>query len=133
MTALPVEEHGPGFQARYEPHEDTIIVQMIRENRVPSHIAARLGRSLKSVQRRIDVLRRDGAITAYNPIRRALQEEVNVTMTPPLTLRDDDELVRLTRRLGGFPRAVITTIGTIWVAGDGRPWSYGRAITGVLS
>lgn len=126
MSAQPLPDYAPGFQSRYEPHEDTAIIQMVRENRLPNHIAKRLGRSLKSVQRRIDALRRDGAITSYNPIRRELQEDVNVTMTPPLALRDDEDLVRACRQLGGFPRAVITPIGTIWATGDNLPWQYGR-------
>lgn len=124
MIAQPILDHAPGWHSRYEPHEDTTIIQMVRENRLPGHIAKRLGRSSKSVQRRIDVLRREGSLTAYNPIRRALQEEKAVTMAPPLTLRDDDALVAAVLAEGGFPRAVATAYGAAWAGPDGKPWRH---------
>lgn len=134
MTAQPILDHGPGFNSRYEPHEDTTIIQMVRENQLPSRIAKRLRRSLKSVQRRMDTLRKEGAIPAYSALRPALETNVVVRITePPLRLRDDDALVRACRELGGFPRAVVTPIGTIWATSDNLPWQYGRAVQDIAA
>lgn len=114
----------------YEPHEDTLIIRMVAGERTPADIAAAIGRSESSVEGRIYILRRSGAISGYSPRRRTLEVEKSISLKPPLELRNDDELVARTRWMGGFPTAVVTSVGTIWANGDGLPWRYGRPLMG---
>jgi hypothetical protein len=45
---------------------------------------------------------------------------------PPVTLHGDDKLVRACLAQGGFPRAVATSIGTVWAGPEGKPWAGAR-------
>jgi len=113
--------------SQYEPHEDTLICRMVAGQRALQDIAAALERSEKSVQQRIHVLRKAGDIAGYSPRRKVLEVEQSVSLTPPLELRLDDDLVRTVRRLGGFPRAEVVGGRTFWLTHDNRQWQYGVA------
>jgi len=110
----------------YTPTEDTRLCQMIAGDRPIPAIASAVGRTVKSVQQRIYILRRDGTIPGYMPRRPAVEDERAISLNPPLELRLDDELVQATLKQGGFPRIVQTSYGGVLAGPDGMPWRYGQ-------
>jgi len=126
--------HRASRGSNYTPREDTIICQMVADNRLPDAIGKAIGRTGEQVQQRIWRLRKNGTIPGYSPRRRVLEvSQKAVTMDPPIRLRLDDDLVRYTLREGGFPTAVVTSAGTVWVGPDGMAWRHGRQVAEALA
>ncbi len=85
-------------------------------------IASDLGRTDASLCTYISRLRRDGKLPGFTPRTVQRHQRPNVDAAPALVLRDDVDLVAACLAQGGFPRAVITRVGTVWAGHDGRPW-----------
>ena len=88
-------------------------------------IAAALNRPTKSCTVRMVEVRRERKIPVRPRSDKPDAERMaDVREVLPVTLNDDAALVRLTLAEGGFPRAVITPHGTVWVGPDGKGWRH---------
>lgn len=117
----------------FAPDEDDRIAKRMEAGASFESIGTELGRSPRAIKNRFYLLRKAGLVPGYEPRRLAAMRAAPAIrdLTPPLRLRLDDDLVRYTLREGGFPRAVPTSIGTVWAAPDGMPWRHGRPVEGL--
>lgn len=112
----------------YSQQEDDTIVQMMPDFQARD-IAKALGRSIDSVKVRIWRLRSAGAIKRppihiSDAARSSKKADAPVTLVPPITLNDDDELVARCIAEGGFPRAFVHDGMTYWINLRHAPWRH---------
>lgn len=103
--------------------EDAVIIREILAGAAYAAISRILtDRDDKAVQRRAIILRRGGRLPGLS--RDALESDQPITWTPAIELNNDDKLVNRCLAEGGFPRAVVTSYGTVWGDPDGRIWRH---------
>ena len=85
-------------------------------------IATDLNRNYDSLCTHIGRLRKEGKLPPFAARTVQRHQMPGVDAVPALVLDDDETLVAACLAQGGFPRAVITRVGTIWAGHDGKPW-----------
>ena len=112
-------------QRPFTEAEDDIMARLYVAGESWPVIAHALNRSQASLTVHMVKVRRERNIPVRprgdKPVAEASTYEQNVK---PITLHGDDALVRLTLAEGGFPRAVITPVGTVWVGPENKPWRH---------
>lgn len=112
---------GPAYS---EAELDTL-ARMYVEGASWEDMVATLGRTRKSLSVRMVELRRERKIGVRPKSNPSFAERLEtISLGPPISLDRDDDLVRATLAEGGFPRAVITPHGTVWVGPDRKPWRH---------
>lgn len=114
----------------WKPEDIDALRKLWLEGASAEEIAARLGLTVLAVkgkasrlclERRREPLRLVPAfLIAPEPMARDRTNEG--AGAPPITLHHDDELVSACLSQGGFPRAVRTSLGTVWASHDNKPW-----------
>ena len=99
------------------------VVSMTLDGCTSQEIGAILGRSARAVRGHIGALRRAGRLPKCWTIddRRAAAPPLSIVQ-PPLHLANDNALVSLCLRAGGFPRAVVLNGSTYWLNHEGLQW-----------
>jgi hypothetical protein len=99
------------------------IVAMTLDGCTSQEIGTVLGRSPRVVRGHIGALRRAGRLPKCWTIddRRAAAPPLSIVQ-PPLHLANDNALVSLCLRAGGFPRAVVLNGSTYWRNHEDRQW-----------
>ena len=99
------------------------IVTMTLDGCTSQEIGAVLGRSPRAVRGHIGALRRSGRLPKSYTVddRRAAAPPLAIVQ-PPLQLANDNVLVSLCLRAGGFPRAVNINGLTYWLNHEDRQW-----------
>lgn len=99
------------------------IVTMTLDNCTSQEIGAVLGRSPRSIRGQIGALRRDRRLPKAWDVddARAAAPPLAIVQ-PPLELSNDNALVSLCIRAGGFPRAVSINGSTYWLNHEDRQW-----------
>jgi len=110
---------GPAYS---EAELDTL-ARMYVEGASWEDMVATLGRTRKSLSVRLVDLRKERLIGVRPKAHKSVAERLNeIGNAPAIRLDGDDILVRATLAEGGFPRAVVTVHGTVWVGPDRKPW-----------
>lgn len=112
---------GPAYT---EAELDTL-ARMYVEGASWEAMVATLGRTRKSISVRLVDLRRERKIAPRPKVYPSFAERTaQIDLSRAIRLDGDDKLVRLTLAEGGFPRAVVTPRGTVWVGPDGKGWRH---------
>ena len=99
------------------------IVKLTLDGCSSQEIGAVLGRSPRAVRGHIGTLCRSGRLPKSWTVddRRAAAPPLAI-IQPPLQLANDNVLVSLCLRAGGFPRAVVVDGSTYWLNHEDRQW-----------
>jgi hypothetical protein len=100
------------------------VVTMTLDGCTSQEIGAVLGRSPRSIRGQIGALRRDRRLPKAWDVddARAAAPPLSI-VSPPLHLANDNALVSLCLRAGGFPRAVVLNGSTYWLNHEDRQWT----------
>lgn len=99
------------------------IVKLTLDGCTSQEIGGVMGRSPRAVRGHIGALRRAGRLPKSWTVddRRAAAPPLAIVQ-PPLQLANDNVLVSLCLRAGGFPRAVVVNGSTYWLNHEDRQW-----------
>lgn len=113
-----------GRPGEYSEAEDAEVIAAARL-RVPQEVTAeKLGRSSKSIQQRVFILRREGRIPRYDGARLSVAVSTALSANPGIDLGRDDRLVDACLAEGGFPTAYTFRGRTYWLNGGLEPWQH---------